>query len=526
MDAKAAAVLADLASKETDVNRQAAMLEALIQAASTRKVMPAGAADLALVWLKDEAPVLASRAARLAGLWKAEAAREKLTAWLAQADTNPELRSAAMKGLALLGGEPSRSLFDRLFTEQKDAASRALMVEGLMQMAPQLAARRAADYLAEVQTADQVAPVMGVLLQSKNLPGLLAVALKDKKLNSAVAAEAIRMVSTRGITGPLVDALKKAGDVKQMDRALTPKEMSGLVAKVAAEGDAHRGEAIYRRQQLLCITCHAIGDAGGVLGPNLVSIGGSAPVDYLIESLLEPSKKIKEGYHMAIISTKTGQVFSGGLVKDSPTEVVIRDPANQLQTVPKADIASQQMSPVSMMPAGLTASLREDEFIDLVRFLSELGREGDFKISPKRYVRTWQTMGAMEQAAVDHVRHVGLQVLNEDSYTLPWEPRTSLVSGELPLDEIITAQRMYPWHPKIARFRLQMAAAGPIKLKLKAVEGLVIVVGNQILKEIQPELSLDLPAGNTSITILATKDAASLTHLSVELLEGAAQVLP
>ena len=526
MDANGAGRLAEIAQTTADVNQQISILDAMIQAAESRKVVPVGGADWIASWLKEDVPALASRAARLVGLWKAETAREKLTAWLTSTEVTPELRVAAMKGLALLGGETSRALFDRLFAEQKDAASRALMVEGLMQIAPQLAARRSADYLSDVQTADQVAPVMGVLLQSKNLPGLLAKALEGKKLNAAVAVEAIRMVSTRGITGPLLESLKQAGEVKQMDRPLTPEEMSALVTKVGSEGDAKRGEAVYRRQQLLCITCHAIGDAGGVLGPNLVSIGGSAPVDYLIESLLEPSKKIKEGYHMAIISTKGGQVFSGGLVKDSPTEVVIRDPANQMQTVPKADIASQQMSPVSMMPAGLTASLREDEFVDLVRFLSELGREGDYKISPKRFVRIWQTMGPMEQAAVDHVRHVGLHVLNEDSYALPWEPRTSLVSGELPLEELTTAQRMYPWHPKIARFRLNLAAAGPVKLALSSIKGLVVVVGNQTLKELQSEIRLDLPAGITSVSILATKEASALSRLSVEILEGSAQVQP
>lgn len=526
MDAKGAAELAKMAAAEAEAGRQAAMLDALIQAAETRKVVPDAAAALVTGWLREDARALGARAARLAGLWKVEGARATLTGWLERADLDPELRSAAMKGLAQLGGEPARALFDRLFAEQKDPASRALMVEGLMQMAPQLAARRAADYLVEVKSADQVSPVMGVLLQNKRLPGLLAEALKDRQVASAVATEAIRMVSTRGVEGPLVDALKAAGSVKQMDRALTAQEMSALVAKVASEGDAHRGEAVYRRQQLLCITCHAIGDAGGVLGPNLVSIGASAPVDYLIESLLEPSKKIKEGYHMVMISTKGGQVFSGGLVKDSPTEVVIRDPANQLQTVPKGDIASQQMSPVSMMPAGLTASLREDEFVDLVKFLSELGREGDFKVSPKRYVRTWQTMGAMEQAAVDHVRHVGLQVLNEDAYALPWEPRTSLVSGELPMKELVVAQRMYPWHPRIARFRLNMAAAGTVKLGLSAVKGVVMVVGGRVINEVSPEMSVELPAGTTSVSLLATRDAADLARLRVEILEGAAQVQP
>jgi putative heme-binding domain-containing protein len=526
MDVKVATELAQMVGEEKDSARKVAMLDALTVAAGARKVVPEGGVNWVADWLKEDVPAVAERGAQLVGFWKAESCRPVLEGWLGRSNLGGELRVASMKGLAMLGGESSKSLFDRLFREQKDPASRALMVEGLMQMAPQLAANRAAEYLAEVQAAEQVAPVMGVLLQNKKLPALLAGALEGKKLNTAVAAEAIRMASTRGVTGPLVDALKKAGGVKQMDRALSPEEMAGLVAKVASEGKAHRGEAVYRRKQLLCMTCHAIGDAGGVLGPNLVSIGGSAPVDYLIESLLDPSKKIKEGYHMVMISTKSGQVFSGGLVKDSPSEVVIRDPANQMQTVLKAEIASQQMSPVSMMPAGLTASLREDEFVDLVRFLSELGKEGDFKIGPKRLVRSWQSMGSMDQAAVDHVRHVGLQALNEEAYALPWEPKTSLVSGELPLDELVTAQKMYPWFPRIARFRLNMAEEGEVKLGFSEVKGIVLVVGSEIIKEVSAEMVVKLPAGITAICLLATKESAELKRISLEILEGAAQVQP
>jgi len=526
MDAKAAAQLAALAGEAKEASGQNAMLDALIQAAETRKIVPDRAAEWVQAWLTLDSPSGVARAARLVGLWKVEPERDRLAEWLKDSATNPEIRVAAVKGLAALGGAPSRDLFDQLFQSQSDAASRALLIEGLMAVGPQLAVRRAAEYLAAAKTAADVPPVMGVLLQNKQMPNLLAAELAEKRIDPAIATEAIRMVSTRGVTGPLVDALKKAGDVRQMDRALTAEEMNAMVAKVAAEGDAARGESIYRRQQLLCITCHAIGDAGGILGPNMVSIGASAPVDYLIESLLEPSKKIKEGYHMAMISTKGGQVFSGSVVKDSPTEVVIRDAANQVQSVPKADIASQQMSPVSMMPAGLTASLREDEFIDLVRFLSELGREGDYKISPKRFVRTWLAMGPMEQSAIDHVRHVGLHALNEEGHPFPWQPITSLVSGELPLDELSVAQRMYPWHPRIAQFKLKMDAAGKVKLGFSAVAGLVVVVGDQILQEINQEQELELAAGVTRVTVLATRQAESLARLSIEILEGPAQVVP
>ena len=65
-----------------------------------------------------------------------------------------------------------------------------------------------------------------------------------------------------------------------------------------------RGELIFRRKDLNCLTCHAIAGAGGAVGPDLTSIGASAQVDYLVESLLQPNKAIKEGYHSLVVTTK------------------------------------------------------------------------------------------------------------------------------------------------------------------------------------------------------------------------------
>jgi len=182
------------------------------------------------------------------------------------------------------------------------------------------------------------------------------------------------------------------------------------------------------------------------------------------------------------------------------------------------------MSPASMMPAGLTASLREDEFIDLVRFLSELGREGAYKIKPNNYVRTWKVMGTMDQPSIDHVRHVGLHALHEKETTYPWEIRFSQVSGELPLSEVLQA-RMYPWFPKIARFSLKLATPGKVKLGLNAVKNVNVVVGDKAIPELTPELTLDLPAGITPVSIIISREATDMQSLRVELLEGAAQAV-
>jgi putative heme-binding domain-containing protein len=501
---------------------QAGLLDALLKAATVRNIAPPNAATAVAAWLTSSNSEIVQRAALLAGAWKAEAARETVAALLTAETSNTALRQAAMQGLARLGGVKSRDFFDQLFQSRPDL--RSLVVQGLAATAPSLAARRAVEFLATAKTSAEAVPILDTFLQNKQLPNVLAKELEGKTLPEAIALEAVRRVSTRGIQGPLEEALRQAGGVRSMDQTLSAEQMAALVEKVKTLGDPKRGEDIYRRSNLLCQTCHAIGDAGGVLGPNLVSIGGSAPIDYLIESLLNPSAKIKEGYHMILVTTKDGKVVSGGLVQDGSEELVIRDPANQLHRVPKAQVANRQMSPASMMPPGLTASLREDEFVDLVRFMSELGREGDYKIKPNRYVRTWRVMGQMTGDQIDHVRHVGLHALHEKDAGYPWELRFSKVSGELPLAEL-SMVKMYPWYPKIAQFTLKLDSPGKVKLALSSTKAVEVVVGNAVLREVTPELVLDLPAGTHPVTVVIGRNAGDLTGFQVEIVEGAAQVV-
>ncbi len=498
------------------------LMEALMKAASTRKVIPEGAQATVTAWLTNPRAEIQHRATFLAGYWKIESARPTLEGIFTNAATIPPIRAGAMQGLTSLGGAKTRDLFDKLFRESTDMTIKSLCIDGLTTVGPQLATKRAVEFLAAAKSADEAKAVLNAFLKNKQLPNQLAKELAGKTIPEAIAIEGIRMVSTRGVKGDLAEALKKAGAVKQMDQNLTPEAMAALVNRVNKEGDPARGEAVFRRQQLLCMSCHAIGDAGGVIGPNLVSVGASAPVDYLIESILNPSAKIKEGYHMVIVTLKDGNVVSGGLAQDGADELIIRDPANQLHKVAKSQIANRVISPASMMPPGLTASLRQDEFIDLISFLSKLGKEGDYKIKPNKFVRTWKTMGPMEQADIDHVRHDGLQNLNDRNYKFPWTIGYSKVSGDLDLSDLPAAAKMYPWFPKIGQFGLKLASDGKVKLGLTETKGVIVVVDNEEVKDLKPQLDLDLKAGSHIVTVVITKEATELKTYRVELLEGAA----
>lgn len=68
-------------------------------------------------------------------------------------------------------------------------------------------------------------------------------------------------------------------------------------------------------------------------------------MDYIIDSLLEPAKKIKEGYATAMVQTTDGAAHTGFLAREDAKEIVLRDAAGQLQTLPVSSISKKKSFP-------------------------------------------------------------------------------------------------------------------------------------------------------------------------------------
>ena len=127
--------------------------------------------------------------------------------------------------------------------------------------------------------------------ERKNGAALLAAALADKKLPPDVAKVGVRAVRISGRDAPaLIDALTKAGGLTFGARGADRSEMKADGRRRAKHGRPGPRRGIFRRKDMVCLKCHAIAGAGGQVGPDLTSIGASAQVDYLIESILLPNK--------------------------------------------------------------------------------------------------------------------------------------------------------------------------------------------------------------------------------------------
>ncbi len=145
-------------------------------------------------------------------------------------------------------------------------------------------------------------------------------------------------------------------------------------------GDAERGRSLFLdERRTKCATCHRVNGAGGQVGPDLSSIGGKFDRPHLIESLLEPSRQIVEGYRTSVVATVDGRVLTGIAKERSEQQITLLDAEGKSQVVLRKEVEASTESTVSLMPQNVAEALSPDEFTDLVAYLDTLRTGGDGK---------------------------------------------------------------------------------------------------------------------------------------------------
>jgi putative heme-binding domain-containing protein len=140
-------------------------------------------------------------------------------------------------------------------------------------------------------------------------------------------------------------------------------------------GDATSGERLFAATTaggVGCATCHAVAGKGGSVGPDLSGVGAKYSRRDLAESVLYPSKSVREGYQQVIVRTKSGQTYAGPVKAETNDELTIHEADGTLRRVPRSEIAARKDSGLSPMPEGLHAGLTPQEFTDLVSYLESL----------------------------------------------------------------------------------------------------------------------------------------------------------
>ena len=153
----------------------------------------------------------------------------------------------------------------------------------------------------------------------------------------------------------------------------SPFVQGSIAAEVLTKGNAEHGREVFRRPEIACLSCHRVGDEGGKIGPALDAIGSAQPLEFLIGTVIEPQREVKEGFETFRVTMKDGGEIIGIVVAGNDAELVLRDPAGAEHTIAVAEIAKREMIG-SLMPAGLADNLSPEDLRDLFAYLTQLGK--------------------------------------------------------------------------------------------------------------------------------------------------------
>lgn len=357
------------AARENDLE----LLQSLADAPTSNTSIPGNLQTLGQLIQADDLK-LRLAALKLVGRWKVDTYKEQLLTSLVNQELSSQERLEAGNSLVRLGGLKEVRQVVKSSTYHPTIRGVAAMTWA--QEDPASAVNEVVDLFQDLKDEDMVERLFVTFRSLEDGPTVLTQALENSQIPESIASIGIRVTQTSGLDlTQLQEALRTAGNIQPLGAELTADEKQALLHEATEGGSISRGRAIYRQPQLLCATCHRVQGFGGLIGPDLTSVGGYMTPNSILESLINPSKDIKQGYETVIVTRKDGEILSGTLYRKTSNATLLKVANGDIIEIQASDIDNIDVSPVSLMPAGLTASLHYDELKDLLAYLTNLGVE-------------------------------------------------------------------------------------------------------------------------------------------------------
>lgn len=289
-----------------------------------------------------------------------------------QTDKIPTVRVAALRALAEASPEQISKPIEIAMKDQ----SKAVRVVGLDLLTktnvPQdLMVDLLQDVIQNKTTEEQQAGLLslGSLPNSAtlNIWDSLLADLKNNKLPNEILIELEEAIAETGSS-----ELKAKYDAIQEER--THGDLVALYSGALEGGSPREGRTIFfQNQAAQCIRCHGYDDMGGTAGPHLNGIANRLSKTELLESLIDPSKRLAPGFGFVQLTLENGKAVNGILMEERKDALVMKVGANPDTLIMKRTIAERTNSPSSM--PDMKTMLSKREIRDLVSFLETLTKE-------------------------------------------------------------------------------------------------------------------------------------------------------
>jgi cytochrome c oxidase cbb3-type subunit 3 len=174
----------------------------------------------------------------------------------------------------------------------------------------------------------------------------------------------------------------------QQGVGMTPEEIWQVITyirsvekKASAEstGDASHGRTLFYGASA-CSSCHMMNGKGGRLGPDLTAAGSARSIDYLVESVRKPSRRLAQGiseamkefsqeYETVNVVTAEGSKLQGVVLNEDSFTVQMMDSREQIHSFEKDKLKSFEKTRESLMPAYDAKTLSDKDLQDIIAYM-------------------------------------------------------------------------------------------------------------------------------------------------------------
>jgi cytochrome c oxidase cbb3-type subunit 3 len=192
--------------------------------------------------------------------------------------------------------------------------------------------------------------------------GVYSVGDKDSDLYRTIA---------NGVPGTEMSGF--AGDLREEDiwrivafiRSIARHDAAGI------PGDRAKGAKLFWGKGG-CGACHIVNGRGGYMGPELSRIGPQRSLQYLRESVLEPSKDVTPGSATITVIRRDGTKLAGVERGFDNFSAQLMDVAGNYYSFLKSDVTSATREDRSLMPDNYGRLFTSEEIDDLLAYLVSL----------------------------------------------------------------------------------------------------------------------------------------------------------
>ncbi len=367
--------------ERTEIDSAEPKIEAMrVLAALGAKAFPAYRAILPKL-LSDKHASTRLEALRVAGMIGTEPIERAIAAIAENDSAGIDERRLAVESLGRLKTKGIAPKLADIFTKQKDSRFKTEILIALSQLDSSRAVAAARSVLGDSD--DELRGRAIAILGGNEATALeVARAYNAGKLPSSDLSRVIE--ASRRYSNPEIEREMQKLLKDRLLAAPQGEEAKRLREFVTRHGNAARGREIFLdAKKGGCATCHRLEGVGGSIGPDLTRGWQTLSFDKRVESILEPSREIKEGYATYKVASKDGRVVTGLLLSDKPDGVTLKDAAGKEIRIAAGDVEEKTISKESLMPVGVVGHLSFAELADLLAFLGDRAAQEELRSRAK-----------------------------------------------------------------------------------------------------------------------------------------------